>query len=98
MAIAATRVSVTTSATLLFAHAKASGDAGDYSASNVVLINASAAPATVVLGPSGVASGTGARWIVEAGRTLALTVEPGESIYGIVASGTQDIDVLSNGR
>jgi hypothetical protein len=99
MAVTATRVSVTTSATLLYAHPRtAESEAGDHTAKHVSLINASASPATVILGPSGVTTGNGARWIVGAGVTLSLDLEVGESIYGIVASGTQDIDVLVNGR
>lgn len=98
MAIETFRRSVGTSATLLYAHPSAAGDAGDYNAKNVALINVSTSAATVVLGKSDVTAATGARWIVEAGRTLSVVVEQGESLYGIVASGSQDIDVLVNGR
>lgn len=98
MSITTSRVSVGTSATLLYAHPQSAADAGDYNSKNVALLNVSAAPTTVVLGPSGVTAANGARWIVEAGRTLSVAIEPGEALYGIVASGTQDVDVLVNGR
>jgi hypothetical protein len=98
MAISAARVSVDTDATLLYEHPRASGDPGDYSAHSVALINTSVTPATVALGDDGVTAATGARWIVEAGRTLTLSIEPGEALYGIVAAGSQDIDVLVGGR
>jgi hypothetical protein len=98
MAITPFRRTVTTAATLLASNAASTAAAADWAAVEAILINASTTPATVVLGGSTVTASTGARWIVGVGSVLRVTLEPGESIYGIVASGTQDIDVLVSGR
>ena len=99
MAIEAFRRTVGTSALLLYSHPVTSPSSdGDYQNKNVALLNVSTSPATVYLGPTGVTTTTGARWIVEAGRSLSVALEPGESLYAIVPAGTQDIDVLVNGR
>lgn len=99
MAIETFQRSVTTAASLLYVHATtASSSHEDYSAKRVALINVSASPTTVYLGPTGVTTSTGARWIIEAGRTLSVSIEPGESLYAILASGTQSIDVITSGR
>jgi hypothetical protein len=97
MALQTFQRTVNNTATLL-ASAAASSDVGDYKNVRVGLINVSATPTTVYIGPAGVTTGNGARWIVEAGRTLSLELEPGEEVYGIVASGTQSIDVIVGGR
>lgn len=99
MAIETYRRTVTTAATLLYAHPKTSSSSeGDFPNKNVSLINVSTTQAQVVVGPQGVTTANGARWTVEAGRVLSVVIEPTESIYAIVASGTQDIDVIANGR
>lgn len=99
MAIQTFRRTVTTAATLLYSHpATSSSSEGDYPNKRVALINQAVTQTVVVLGTSAVTAATGARWTVEAGRTFSLEIEPGESIYGIVAAGTQDIDVIAGGR
>lgn len=99
MAIETSRKTVGTTATLLYAHPllKSSSD-GDQAAKHVALINTSGVQAAVVIGASDVTTSSGARWTVASGLSLSLDIEPGESLYGIVATGTQDIDVLVNGR
>jgi hypothetical protein len=52
---------------------------------------------TVVLGRSGVAAGTGCRIPVVAGTMIPMDLDQGESLYGIVASGTILFDVLMLG-
>lgn len=97
--IEAFRRTVGTSATVLYTHPTTDPSSpGDYGTKRLALVNVSAAPATVALGASGVTAANGARWIVDAGRVLSVELEPGEALYGIVASGSQDIDVLVNGR
>jgi hypothetical protein len=91
------RRSVTTTATLLYSHTGAGPDV-DVKTKYVSLLNVDAAQVTVNLGPSGVTTSSGARWISALGRTLSIGLEPGESLYAIVGSGTQEIDVLVNGR
>lgn len=99
MAFATFRRTIGTAASVLYVHPQASDTGeGDYPSKRVALINVSAAPAVVYVGPAGVTTADGARWVVEAGRTLSLEVEVGESVYAVVAAGTQDIDVLVNGR
>lgn len=48
--------------------------------------------ATVYVGPSDVATTTGLR--IVAATTLSLTLPPAATLYGIVASSTQAVDVL----
>lgn len=53
---------------------------------------------TIVLGPAGVTAATGCRIPVVAGTVIDDTPEsPGEALYGILASGTLDVDVLLGG-
>jgi hypothetical protein len=88
------RKTVGTSPVALYTHPTAKSD-GAYGPRTVTLINVSATPATIVLGGADVTATTGARWIVEAGRTFDWKLVPGGAIYGIVTSGSQDIDVLA---
>jgi hypothetical protein len=98
MAIETFRRTVTTAATLLYAHPSIDAPAGDWTSKKVTLINASGTPTEVVLGGSSVTAATGARWGTGLGLTSEVELEPGEALYAIVASGTQNIDVLVNGR
>jgi hypothetical protein len=99
MAITTTQgISVGTTATLLYTHPLTTADAGNYLNKDVVLINASATPVVVYLGASGVSTSTGVRWLTDLGLAFAITIEPGESIYGVVTTGTQLIDVMASGR
>lgn len=83
MSINASSVTVTTSATAL---ASADSDQDE-----VLLTNDGAAD--IFVGPSGVTTSTG--FPVAAGAVLAITVPAGETVYGIVASGTEDMRVLA---
>lgn len=69
---------------------------GDYRSRTFLLKNVTAS-ATVFLGASGVATGTGFAWAAADGP-LEVELEPGESLYGIVASTPQTIHVLRQGR
>lgn len=88
MAISSAQVSVTTSATLL-----SSAETDDRAGSSLALTNGG--DAAVFLGASGVTTGTG--FGLAAGASMALDLQPGESLYGIVASGTQAVSVLRTG-
>jgi hypothetical protein len=85
MAITASRVTVTTSATLIAA--------SDADGSSVVVRNP-VGGATVDVGPAAVASGSGFQLL--AGESVALDLAPGETLYGIAGSGTQAIHVLGS--
>lgn len=88
MAISSAQVSVTTSATLL-----SSAETDDRTGSALALTNGGAV--TVFLGASGVTTGSG--FGLAAGTSMALDLQPGESLYGIVASGTATVSVLRTG-
>lgn len=100
MAVVATQVSVTTAATLLLAGAggvnSPSYNPDDYAAFSALLKNITGT-AAVVLGDSGVTAATGFQWDVADGP-LSIDLEPGESLYGIVASVNQVVHVLKEGR
>lgn len=85
MALACAQVSVGTSATLLAQ--------GESDGTRVTLLNKGAAD--VFLGPSGVTTTAGLA--LAAGASFATLLEPGENIYGIVASGTCTVHVLRSG-
>lgn len=79
-------VSVTTTATLIH-------DAtGDNTGATLSLHNAGSV--NVFLGPSGI---TAAGWYLAAGDRYSVVIQPGEALYGIVASGTATVNVLKVG-
>ena len=82
MSINASSVTVTTSATAL---ASADSDQDE-----VAITNTGATD--VYVGPSGVTTASG--FPVAAGGSLSVTLPAGETIYGIVASGTEACRVL----
>ncbi len=49
------------------------------------------------VGPAGVTTANGFPWAT-ADRALAVDLEPGESIYGIVATNAQTVKTLTTGR
>lgn len=91
MATIPARKTVTTSATRLDAEGTDS-----VSGSTVVLFPQAAG--TLILGGSGVTAGTGARLAVTAGSTYAFSLDPGDVLYGVLASGSLDVDVLGLGQ
>lgn len=94
MSVVASRPSVTTSATKIAENT--SGDTSDVSNLSFVVKNITGT-AAIFLGPSGVTTSSGFQWDVADGP-LAIDLEPGESLYGIVASTSQTCHVLGAGR
>lgn len=93
MAVEHTRVSVGTSATAVYAHPKASdSSSGDFTQKYVTLT----CVADYVVGGAGVTAATGFR--IAAGGAFSVALEPGETLYAVVASGSQTVDVIANGR
>lgn len=95
MAVIATRVDVGTSAVAL-ATVPASSDIGDWPLRRFVLKNLTSTT-SVWVGGSGTTTGNGFEWTPSDGP-LEVQLEPGESLYAIVAAGTQTIHVLQSGR
>jgi hypothetical protein len=97
MAVVATRPSVTTTATLIAQNTSADpGESNEYRNWRFLIKNFTAS-ADVFLGPTGVTAGTGFQWASGDGP-LAIELEPGESLYGIVTGTTQVLHVLKVGR
>lgn len=83
-------VSVGTTATRL--DAEPTDGVGRSKRRSVLLV--AQASGTLVVGPSGVTAANGCRCPVVVGTTVTLDLEPGEALYGVVASGTLLVDVL----
>lgn len=88
MAVTSAQVSVTTTATLLSAV-----ESDDRSGSSLLASNQGAV--TVYLGSDSVTTGAG--FPLAAGSSMSVDLQPGESLYGIVASGTCTVAVLRVG-
>ena len=88
MAIKSAVVSVTTSATQLNAP-----DADSQAGESVVIYNAGAS--SIFLGGSAVTAAAG--FPLAAAATIAITLDGGENIYAITASGTISTNVLTQG-
>lgn len=88
MAFRGTRVDVGTTAVKVVAatHGRASG-------SGALLQNAGSAD--IDLGGDGVTAGAG--FPLGAGESVSVELEPGESLYAIVASGTESLAILEGG-
>lgn len=97
MAVTAARPAVTTSATAIYTAPAATGSSGDDWAGRSFLMKNITGTASVFLGPSGVTTSNGYEWATADGP-IGVTLEPGEVLYGIVASTTQTIHVLGAGR
>lgn len=95
MAITPTRVTVTNSATLIATNDRPVGDAEANKFS--LLIKNVTATAAVFLGDSAETTSTGWQWDTTDGP-VAVDLEAGESLYGIVASTNQTLHVLRQGR
>lgn len=85
MAATATRITVSTTATLL-----ATGDVAGTS----ILLRVPAGGVTVSLGESDVTTSSG--FDLTAGETLSIDLDVDEELYGIVATGTQSVHTLAN--
>lgn len=86
MAVQAARVTVATSATRLDA------DETDSPPGKSVTFTNRDASVSVDIGPSTVTSGAG--YELKPGTSISMDLNSGESVYGIVASGTVRVDVL----
>lgn len=97
MAVAATRPTVTTTAGVIAANTGQPGDADSFTQS--FWLQNVTATAIVYIGDATVTSSNGAQWDATKGL-LSIDLEPGESLYGIVAAAqpTQTLHVLKSGR
>lgn len=93
MAVAASRPSVTTSATAIYTNSETGSDLHSVR----VLLKNVTATVSVYLGPAGVTTSNGFEWAVADGP-VEVELEPGESLYGIVAVTTQTVHALKQGR
>lgn len=97
MAVIASRVTVGTSATKIAENTSSSGGGeGDYRNRLFLLKNVTASE-DIFVGGDGVTTGAGFLWAVVDGG-LEIELEPGESLYGIVATTGQTVHVLEQGR
>lgn len=98
MAVTASRPSVGTSATLIASNASGDPGEGDYRSRTFVLRNVTATAPVFLGGSAAVTTATGFQWDAANAPTLTVTLEPGESLYGIVTTTAQVIHALSIGR
>lgn len=92
----ASRPTIATTATLIASNTVSdSSNAADYRAVSFLIKNIDGA--TVFLGGSGVTTANGFQWSPADG-VLTIDLEPGESLYGVVASGTNVLHALQVGR
>lgn len=96
MAVTATRPVAGVAATLLASNA-ASGAEGDFRSTRVLLKNLTSTAPVFLGGDNTVTAGNGFQWDVSDGA-LEVTLEPGETLYGIVATTPQTLHVLGAGR
>lgn len=95
MAVVATRVNVGTTPGVLASNPVSSAE-GDFRTQRFLLRNLTAT-AAVFLGGSGTTSGNGFQWDPSTGA-LEVELEPGESLYAVVAVTAQVVHVLATGR
>lgn len=88
MALQTAQVAVGTTAVEL------TGVTTDRRADSSIAVQAPAA-ATMYIGAAGVTASTG--WPIAAGQTLAVDLQSGERLYGVLASGTGTAYVLRTG-
>jgi hypothetical protein len=92
MAVSATKPTIAATATVIFtSQAKVTGK----SRALVILISNPTGGQTVYLGDSGVTVGAGFPLLT--GTSIELTIQGGESVYGIVSATTQVVNVLVSG-
>ena len=96
MAVAASRVVVADTATKIAENTTAPSGQDDAQTVAYLLKNATATE-SVFLGASGVTTAAGFEWATTDGA-LVVSLEPGESLYGIVATDDQTVHGLKVGR
>jgi hypothetical protein len=87
VAVSASQVAVSTTATLLSAR-----ETDNISGQSVAILSC---PVDLYLGPEGVTSSTGAK--LPSGTPLGVDLMPGESLYAATASGSTTAHVLRTG-
>ena len=99
MAVTSPKVTVTAAAPVLLADNPVDRARQDDSGTAHLQAKNVTGTATVRLGGPGVTAASGWPWDVADGR-LALSLEPGEELYGVLATGapSQDVHVLKTGR
>lgn len=97
MAVTATRPVAGVTATLLATNSSGSPGEGDYRSRSYLLRNLTASAPVFLGGDNTVTTGNGFQWDSASG-SVQITLEPGESLYGIVTATPQTIHVLSSGR
>jgi hypothetical protein len=90
MAVSTASVTVATTATQL-----SGADSGGSTSGQSVAVYVPTGGATVYVGSSAVTTAIG--FPVAAGEKMAFSLEPGESLYGIVAASTQAVNVFRSG-
>lgn len=96
MAVAATRVDVTSTVTTVASVPAGDIEQADYRIRRYLIKNKTAT-ASVFVGGSGLTTGNGFEWEVGDGA-LVVDLEPGETLLAVVATGTQTLHVLQVGR
>ncbi len=96
MALSTARVSVTASAVKIAENTTSPSGMEDVQTVRVLLHNKTGTEA-VFLGPTGVTTATGYEWTVAHGP-LSVSLEPGESLFGIIVTATQIVHTLKAGR
>jgi hypothetical protein len=92
MAVVGAQVSVGVAATLLTAVE------ADAISGSAVTVRVPSGGSTVYLGGATVDdTGANAGFAVASGEALSIDLDPGESLYGVVASGSQTVHVLRSG-
>lgn len=90
MAVTSAQVSVGTTATLLTSTTDTDANPGN----EIIVANPVGGTDTYLGGP-GVTTGTGL--LLTGGSSIALQVNPGDALYGVVAASTNTLHVLRNG-
>lgn len=97
MAVVAAQVSVGTTAQLIGTNSATSDSEGDYR--NRTLLVKNITGGTVFLGGDNtVTTANGFQWVAATDGILSIDLEPGESLYGIVATGSLTLHTLRSGR
>jgi hypothetical protein len=97
MAVVVTRPVVGTSATLI-AQNTASAGADDTATLSFIVKNVTGSATIWLNGTNAVSSSNGLQWDPSDGPLGDLWLEPGEALWGIVASVPQTLHVLGSGR
>lgn len=98
MVIEAARVSVTSTATKIAANTHGQTGSEDWGARAVVVNNTTGSAPIFLGGSNAVTTSNGFAWDVDVLGPFEIELEPGEELWGIVASVTQAVQTLVGGR